>query len=72
MPISYTCHPLKSTVPSPQPLPRIGHPQKGWDLVSCLSMTVTSALIDGWVLDSIACLVNKGLVVHTLAFCILC
>ena len=50
----------------------LAHPQKGQDLVSCLSTTLTSMLVDGWVLDSIACLVNKGLVVCTLPFCILC
>ena len=35
-------------------------------------MAITSALVDGWVLDNIGCLGNKGLVVRTLALCILC
>ena len=47
-------------------------PFKGVGPNHLLSMTLTSALMDDWVLDSIACLVNKGLVVCTLAFCVLC
>ena len=47
-------------------------PFKGAGPHNSLSTILTSALVDGWVLDSIACLVNKGLVVHTLVFCILC
>ena len=47
-------------------------PFKGVGPNILLSTTLTSTLMDSWVLDSIACLVNKGLVVPTLAFCILC
>ena len=47
-------------------------PFKGAGPNNLLSTTLTSVIMDSWVLDSIACLVNKGLVVCTLAFCILC
>ena len=70
-PLHPTCHPLKLTVSCPQTPEQDWPPSKGVEPSNSLSMILTSALVDGWVLDSIACLVNKGLVVHTLAFCIL-
>ena len=64
--------------PPPVDCPLSSYPNQDWPPFkgagpnNLLSTTLTSVLMDGWVLDSIACLVNKGLVVCTLAFCMLC